>query len=94
MAWSGRNERTGCMAARVPAGALLMNASNRRATDHARANADLRRGSSEQRWFVPELQLRPVANQRGHVRNAQNGAKQGNTQRHGTITVVLRLVSC
>ena len=62
------------MAARVPAGALLMNASNRRATDHARANADLRRGSSEQRWFVPELQLRPVANQRGHVRNAQNGA--------------------
>jgi hypothetical protein len=29
---------------------------------------------SEKRWFMPELQLRPVANQRGHVRNALNGA--------------------
>lgn len=29
---------------------------------------------SEKRWFMPELQLRPIANQRGHVRNALNGA--------------------
>ena len=61
------------MAARAPAGAL-MDAFTFRATRPDRQPADPRPGSSGQRWFVPELQLRPVANQRGHVRNVLNGA--------------------
>jgi len=52
----------------------LMDTDTLRATHPDRAPADLLPGSSERRWFVPDLQLRPVANQRGHVRNALNGA--------------------
>jgi hypothetical protein len=61
------------MSARVSTGELMA-AADLAANSADRALADPSLGSSGERWFVPELQLRPLAAQRGHVRNPLNGA--------------------